>query len=1440
MTIRHDELLRYRKALSAARGALAVAAAALDAMPAYIRQATSGAGIVRDPRLEQDITRAATLRRDALAHRAAIEALERDLDEFDRFAQPAEHQRAMDAARAWLDTVKAPTQLLAELKPDPRRAYEGRPMSTHIARAILAARDTLGRPTANLGNVVTVAHALPADLEDLVHTGKMRCDAVGRDVAVGVLLPLRIETRFRAPEVGRPQWQLRVRVFPESAAIDRRGGPARANEIDALRRFWRDIDGDLRHPNAASAFHILSDALGPPRAAWLARSVPVRRTDVGGAIDVDPVVVGPPDYRSFQKAVGLPDQLEVWAARAGNPPSLLATMLPIDRAALGAQADLHARFTDPAVSGDDVSLPETWWLSYDEAKKVGLGVDIDVGVVAPNDIDALYVIGVGRDSATQLFEAHAAAGELAVLAPGTPTNTVEGEPTTDLGRDPARWLATARRTGLDQPAVALLERALTGGRARLGALHGGDVDLVAPARSMVGSLWPALWNRDAKDFWGAGAAAWDAGRWAARFLAPEGPYPAIRIGDQPYGVLPATSLARWVAHASDLPVETALRDWAGKFRANAAAAAEHEGNVVDATAERLLELLTHTPVTSRPGWRYRLPLDLERRLLLLSGTTVTLTALEQAWDTRAAQLRGAGLDPVDRLTPHGPVRPWSRTLLEGDPRKAVDEILHAPAEKLAYTPDLRWRVQPMPLLARLLRHALILTNAELYRVVDALANGILATLNPHLLIPIDDAYRLPQLATHEISNVDMANVEASGNGLALTVQDAWFATRDAGRDLLNHEPDRLDALLRATLDAASHRVDPWLTGIADRRLRWLAGRDAKFRLGAYGWVDSPKPYTGPPDGASPLRPGPTDAGVLHAPSAEQALVAALLRDRAVRDPADDGFDIALTSASIRTALHLIEQVRLGVHVKEALGLEVERIAGDPASVLALRAAYPMRPEHAGRQVCDGERVLADALSAAPPALVAPLAPQLAPLQRVLDTYGDLLVVDAVHALVSGRGDLAAPAMEAAAGLGPPPDMRALKTRRSGTAAATIVLAAIPDAAAPPGAGPAQLADPAFAARVAAELGVAATWTWRFREGRNPPVNVTLADAHLAGVDTVSLTDGAIATALRNAARATLAATLASTGGQERVDAARRLAAMLAGNDALPDLRDDPDPRPDINLEAAASLRTRLITLISAAGGLRARLGGAPTATDIADAVRWGLVADPVAAVAALTERIAAATKAATGDTAALRRALRHLSGHAALPVLPAVAIGATAALPHGLAPIADVDGRPAIDRSWLELVAAVRTPLARIEAHQVSRELDGASAWRAWSTNPADPWRPAGSDASLIVLYGPADVIAWRSRHWIVMRRPSRAASMRRPRRSGSMDRNRARRRRCCLPCRPTSLRHSTWRPCLPSWPRHAAWRAHGRRHQRRSPRSTSHCRRRCCSRPDRRPSTTR
>jgi hypothetical protein len=50
------------------------------------------------------------------------------------------------------------------------------------------------------------------------------------------------------------------------------------------------------------------------------------------------------------------------------------------------------------------------------------------------------------------------------------------------------------------------------------------------------------------------------------------------------------------------------------------------------------------------------------------------------------------------------------------------------------------------------------------------------------------------------------------------------------------------ALFRATLAASTctFRVDPWLTGIAERRLQSMIAMGAPFRLGAYGWVDAPR------------------------------------------------------------------------------------------------------------------------------------------------------------------------------------------------------------------------------------------------------------------------------------------------------------------------------------------------------------------------------------------------------------------------------------------------------------------------------------------------------------------------------------------------------------------------------------------------------------------------
>ena len=105
---------------------------------------------------------------------------------------------------------------------------------------------------------------------------------------------------------------------------------------------------------------------------------------------------------------------------------------------------------------------------------------------------------------------------------------------------------------------------------------------------------------------------------------------------------------------------------------------------------------------------------------------------------------------------------------------------------------------------------------------------------------------------------------------------------------------------------------------------------------------------------------------------------------------------------------------------------------------------------------------------------ADLADRLAPLDDVLDTYADLLVADGVHALVTGRADLANAAMEAAAGLGAPPELRAIRTPRQATtvrvSAWALLLAGVRR---PADADPAMVADPAFAAALDAELGAGA-------------------------------------------------------------------------------------------------------------------------------------------------------------------------------------------------------------------------------------------------------------------------------------------------------------------------------------------------------------------------------
>ncbi len=136
---------------------------------------------------------------------------------------------------------------------------------------------------------------------------------------IGVLLPVRLETRFVGPD-RPPRWRLRVRVVPDAVSITKHDDVPSAVELDAVEAMWRAAGGQrLETPAGRQAWRALAAAVGAERAAWLARTFPPV-TGPDGVI----TITRPSTTRTEMRAprvMGLPPTMEIWIARGGRPPA---------------------------------------------------------------------------------------------------------------------------------------------------------------------------------------------------------------------------------------------------------------------------------------------------------------------------------------------------------------------------------------------------------------------------------------------------------------------------------------------------------------------------------------------------------------------------------------------------------------------------------------------------------------------------------------------------------------------------------------------------------------------------------------------------------------------------------------------------------------------------------------------------------------------------------------------------------------------------------------------------------------------------------------------------------------------------------------------------------------------------------------------------------------
>jgi len=704
-------------------------------------------------------------------------------------------------------------------------------------------------------------------------------------------------------------------------------------------------------------------------------------------------------------------------------------------------------------------------------------------IVGLGGLSRLIVLGVkaGLDQDTSpgrlaaLFDAHHYTRGLEFTPPGTPTNITPGVPRPAGDPGFARSFLNERGPALFTPGSGANGEVVA---TALGTpfttfshvAHAGDDDQVG-ARQMHAALWPAtvgyflsqrmfgLLNDDE-----IGRAR----RHFIDFVRAVGPLPTMRIGKQPYGVLPVTSLDRWqpldAADAGARTIEAlrALREAYRRAVANVPRMRQPTPTGPDAGRDPdqdLVAVLRMQPTSLSYSlrnvfgpyfvdnfWSFAGPgipstwwngqQQLARLTGFISGmplTTPQTTAVFAPWT-----------DPLE-----GPLVQADRTNPQLQPNY-IATLATATSQVLRNGPIPNTQVRP--LLYGLLRHALLSSYSfisgslvQRYGVpTDRQESELIDITTPdtptiwrRLARPIGVFSGLPTIGQFMDDPANAGNPDLA----PLT------EVRTSLQALAQRSVPALEQLLVATLDACSYRLDAWLTSLATRRLAGLRARSggAGF-VGGYGWLENVRPAAARPSD-----------GYVHAPSLSQATAAAVLvsahlshRGTGAASP----FALDLSSERMRVARTLIDAVRQGQPLAALLGYRLERGLHQlnlDEYIDDLRAAAPLASTPSAPTTTPTESIAASnvvhgldilekwrhdeapfpALRSASLAKFLQMDAEFRVLDDQVDALGDLLVAESVYQATRGQFDRASATLDSVARGESLPVPEVLDTPRTG-------------------------------------------------------------------------------------------------------------------------------------------------------------------------------------------------------------------------------------------------------------------------------------------------------------------------------------------------------------------------------------------------------------------------
>jgi hypothetical protein len=806
-----------------------------------------------------------------------------------------------------------------------------------------------------------------------------------------VLLPVRLETRFGS--AGK-RATLSVRIYPDEVHVDDLARGITEEEEAAGRAYWTAV---WPEPPAERAWERLVEAAGPERAEWVAHVL--TPTNLGERGSAPAPLFAAVEQRGAGNVVarGLPDRFVVLAIQGGRVSSEVGEPIPAELAMTPIPLDED----EPQLETDALAVPpgSEWLVDYEQAEKIGMAVTVTLdGGRAP--VDRVLALGAraslaaaaGAEEFEDLLRGHRFGAGLGLLAQGTPTNNADGD------RSPYR----ARR----EPQAPPLAPASAGERSDAGATAatlGIDPDLFAGlvgdgngeqtvARLANTALWQAGWGDYLGQLGDQGVPGLDDHqRESARQLYRDhvrgrGPAAAIRVGAQPYGVLPVSDLAAWEPQVGETTagivevVRRLLDGWLWAAERNVPLIRAGDPKV----DEKTLEMLGSSPVMQ--GLRVRPVITDEATDAVLRSLGLSRDEYEAEKITTAAALSRLLHEDARKMvigSLHDETRPLPLPLVSSRDPEFIAALLASPSDVLSIDSVLQallalaWqsndldvaRAAPAKVVPALidlvdLDPQLKVTAAaaaaradaappeELHGVVAQLQDAGVSVGGPSQLLRFQPAEMIPT----SLGEVALAAPETpQSKALAASALTWWLLAmasrnevREAMEGLAKTDLQARQLAVAEALDCCSHRLDAWATAIVDERRALqlerkggaAAGRG--LTLGAYGVVEDLHPDEEDADGSA------LD-GWIYAPSTGHATAAGILRCADLSHlPAEvegDGpFAIDLSSRRMRSATHLLDGVRQGQQLGALVGYQIERglaEAGLARLQLSLRAIAPL-------------------------------------------------------------------------------------------------------------------------------------------------------------------------------------------------------------------------------------------------------------------------------------------------------------------------------------------------------------------------------------------------------------------------------------------------------------------------------------------------------------------